>query len=344
MGVFSSGGIGIDMGSGSTAVYLENEGVKLREPTCALVNRENASDVLALGRDAQRMAGRTDDASILVAPVIDGGVADSELAAILMLSVAEKACEKRRPFEKSRLAVTVPHGATRVERAALATATGLAGAKKALIVKAPVAAAIGAGVRIDRPQGVLVISVGCAVTEISILSMNGVVASRTMKTGSMAFDEAIVRYIRRVKGLVISLGTAEDLKKDIGSAVRPSETNEVLLRGRHVVTGKPSTESICAMDVYLALNEPIRAIVEAICDALYNVPPELTGDILDSGLYLTGGGALLEGFAERLKTETQLAVNVSASPQDDAVTGAGKCASDDRLARALIAAHSAFEV
>lgn len=133
MGVFSSGGIGIDMGSGSTAVYLENEGVKLREPTCALVNRENASDVLALGRDAQRMAGRTDDASILVAPVIDGGVADSELAAILMLSVAEKACEKRRPFEKSRLAVTVPHGATRVERAALATATGLAGAKKALI-------------------------------------------------------------------------------------------------------------------------------------------------------------------------------------------------------------------
>ena len=138
--------------------------------------------------------------------------------------------------------------------------------------------------------------------------------------------------------------TAEDLKKDIGSAVRPSETNEVLLRGRHVVTGKPSTESICAMDVYLALNEPIRAIVEAICDALYNVPPELTGDILDSGLYLTGGGALLDGFAERLKTETQLAVNVSASPQDDTVTGAGKCASDDRLARALIAAHSAFEV
>ena len=190
----------------------------------------------------------------------------------------------------------------------------------------------------------LVISVGCAVTEISILSMNGVVASRTMKTGSMAFDEAIVRYIRRVKGLVISPSTAEDLKKDIGSAVRPSETNEVLLRGRHVVTGKPSTESICAMDVYLALNEPIRAIVEAICDALYNVPPELTGDILDSGLYLTGGGALLDGFAERLKTETQLAVNVSASPQDDTVTGAGKCASDDRLARALIAAHSAFEV
>ena len=344
MSVFSSGGIGIDLGSANAVVYLENQGVVLREPACALVNRDNSGDVIALGREARRLLGRTGEDAIMVSPVSDGGVADQDLAAMLLLSAAEKASEKRRPFEKSRLAVSVPHGATRVERAALASAIGLAGAKRAIMVKSGVAAALGAGVRIDRPQGVLVISVGSSLTEISILSMNGVVASRTMKAGSLAFDEAIVRYVRRVKGLVIGMSTAEDLKKDIGTAKKPENGAEVLLRGRHVVTGKPSTESVNASDVYLALNEPIRAIVESVCDALYNVPPELTGDILDSGIYLTGGGALLDGFADRLKSETQLTVNVSAHPEDDTAIGVGRVACDDRLARALVNAFSAYEV
>ncbi len=344
MGVFSSGGIGVDFGSSNTVVYLEDEGIKLREPTYALLSRENSSDVLALGRDAKRMLGRTSEDAVLVSPVIDGGVADTELAAMTLLAAAEKAAERRRPFDKNRLAITVPHGATRVEKAALATATGLAGAKKALIVKSCVAAAIGAGARFDKPRGTLIISIGGCVTEISILSMYGVVASRTMKTGSMAFDEAIVRYIRREKGLVIGLNTAEDLKIDIGSALPPeNNAHEVLLRGRSVLTGKPSTESVNAKDIYMAMDEPIRAIVEALCDALYNVPPELTGDILDGGLYLTGGGALLAGFAERMKNETQINVNLSSHPQDDAAIGVGKCACEERLARLLISANAAFE-
>lgn len=345
MAVFSSGGIGVDLGSGYTTVYLENEGVKLREPTYALVSSDNASEILAIGKDAQRLIGRTTQDSALVCPIIDGAVADTELAAMMLLSACEKAAERRKPFEKNRLAVTIPHFATRVERAALASSVSLAGSKKALVLKSSVAQAIGSGLRIDRPRGMLIISVGSCLTEISILSMYGVVASRTMKTGSLAFDEAIVRHIRREKGLVIGLSTAEDLKKDIGSAVKPEEDSEpVLLRGRNVLTGKPSTESITSSDIYRAMNQPIRTITEAICDALYNVPPELTGDILEDGICLTGGGALLDGFKERLKKETQLDVIMSAHPQDDAAIGAGRAASDERLSRHLINAGSAFEV
>ena len=343
MGVFSSGGIGVDLGSGFTVIHLEDEGVALREPTCALVNRENSSEILALGKEARRLVGRTGEDSIMVAPVQDGGVADPDLAAMLVLSAAEKATEKRKPFEKSRLAITVPDNATRVERAALANASGLAGAKRALIVKSSIAAAVGAGLRIDKPQGLLVISVGYALTEVAILSLNGIVASRTLKTGSSAFDQAIVRYVRRTKGLIIGLSTAEDLKKDIGTAVKPENSQSILLRGRNVVTGKPSTESITSLDVYAALNEPILTIVESVCDALYNVPAELTGDILDNGISLTGGGALLDGFADRLKEETQLNVHVSAHPQDDAAIGVGRAASDEKLARSLINAYSAYE-
>ncbi len=345
MAVFSSNGIGIDLGSGNTTVCMEDEGVILREPTCALINRENTTEILALGKDAQRMVGRTLQDCVLVSPIADGGVADSDLAAILLLSCAEKAAQRRKPFEKSRLAVTIPHGATRVERAALANSVSLAGGKKALIIKSSVAAAIGSGQKIDKPRGILMITIGSCVTEISILSLNGIVASRTMKTGAFAFDEAIVRYIRRAKGLVIGLNTAEDLKKDIGTALIPKDEGEpVLLRGRNVLTGKPSTESITSMDIARAMDEPVRAIIEAICDALYNVPPELTSDILEDGIHLSGGGALLDGLKERLEKETQLRVFVSDHPQDDAAIGAWRAASDDRLAKHLINAGSAFEV
>lgn len=344
MGVFSNGGIGVDLGSDHIVVCLGGQAIALREPCSALVNRANSSEIIALGRDARRMMGRVGDETILVAPVVSGGVADTELASALLTYAIEKAMDKRRSFDRERIAITVPHGATRVERAALAGAIGLSGAKRAVMVKSCIAAALGADVRIDKPNGVLILSIGAAITEITILSMNGVVASRTLKTGSAAFDEAIVRYIRRVKGLVIGMNTAEDLKKDLGSASRPEDSHEVLLRGRHVVSGKPSTESVSSMDIYLAMNEPIRAIVEAICDALYNVPPELTGDILDGGICLTGGGSLLVGLAERIKEETQLAVNQSPHPQDDAALGAAKVAGDDRLARALINAYSAYEV
>lgn len=345
MGVFSAGGIGIDLGSENTVVALEDEGVALREPTSVLTSLENENEVLAVGLDAKRMAGRTDPESYLQEPVQYGGVANSELAAMCLLSASEKATQRRRPFEKNRLAVTCPHGATRVERKALSDAIILAGGKKSIMIKSTVAAAIGSGLRIDRAQGVMMISVGAQTTEISILSANGIAASRAMKTGSRAFDEAIVRYVRREKGLVIGATTADHLKRDIGSAVKPeSITDQLMLRGRHVLSGKPSTETVTALDVFQAIDEPVRALVESISDALYNVPAELAGDILEGGIHLTGGGSMLMGLSERLHAETQLKVTKSASPMNDAALGALRVACDERLARQLLLSASAFEV
>ncbi len=345
MSVFSMGAIGVDLGSENTVVALQDEGVVLREPTSILVNAENESEIIALGKDAKRMMGRTDRETALLDPVCYGAVAHSEYAAMCLLGMSEKACQRRRPFEKNRLCVTHPYGLTHVEKNALSQTVMLAGAKKALLVPSAIAAAVGKDVHIERASGNLIISIGYEITEISVISMMGIVASRTMKTGSHAFDEAIIRFIRREKGLVIGAQTAENLKKDIGS-IMPDEkkTDTLTLRGRNVITGKPTTETITSRDIAKALDEPVRMLVETLCDALYNVPAELSGDLLDNGIHLTGAGSLLHGLPERIKTETQLKVFIGDNPENDAALGACKIASDEKMIRALINAGSALEV
>jgi rod shape-determining protein MreB len=206
-------------------------------------------------------------------------------------------------------------------------------ARRAALVVAPVAAAVGAGVSINEPKGLLEIVIGGETTEIAVLSMNGIVASRTVRTGSLSFDEAIARFVRREKGLIIGLRTAEDLKIDIGTAVESRLTDgyEVLLRGRDAHTGKPSTVSVTAKDVREALTGPLDSLVEAVREAFENTPPELAADILERGVQLSGGGAQLEGLDRRLSELLKLPVKASENPQDDVATGAGMIASDDRL-------------
>ncbi|MBQ1258293.1 MAG: rod shape-determining protein [Clostridia bacterium] len=345
MSVFSMGAIGVDLGSENTVVALQDEGVVLREPTAILASAENESEIIALGKDAKRMMGRTDRETVLLEPISYGAVAHSEFAAMCLLGMSEKACQRRRPFEKNRLCVTHPYSLTHVEKHALSSAVMLAGAKRALLVPSAVAAAVGKDIHIERPTGNLVISIGSEVTEISLISMMGVVASRTMKTGSRAFDEAIIRYIRREKGLVIGAQTAENLKKDIGSIMPEEKKADTLtLRGRNILTGKPSTETITSFDVAKALDEPVRALVESLSDALYNVPAELSGDLLDTGIHLTGAGCLLHGLPERIRKETQLKVFVGENPENDAALGACRIAADEKMIRALMNAGSAIEV
>ena len=190
----------------------------------------------------------------------------------------------------------------------------------------------------------MIVSIGSEITEISVISMMGVVASRTMKTGSHAFDEAIIRYVRREKGLVIGAQTAENLKKDIGSCMPDGNNADTLtLRGRNVITGKPSTETVTSEDIAKALDEPVRMLVESIADALFNVPAELAGDLIDTGIHLTGAGSLLHGLPERIKKETQLKVHIGEHPENDAALGACRIASDERMIRALLNAGSAIE-
>ena len=337
MGVFSSGGVGIDLGSANVTVCLENEGIVLREPSYVLTLRDDTDQVLAVGRDARQMLGRTPKDVILVSPVCDGAVGDIELTTVLIQRLSEKALGKRRALEKNRLVVSVSQGCTRVERSALEEAVRVAGAKRSAMVRSSVAAALGAGLPIEEPKGSLLVSIGGATTEITILSMNGVAAARTLRTGSLSMDEAIMRHIRREKGLIIGQRTAEDLKIDLGTAMRSPTLmrQKVSLRGRDAATGKPATIEITAADVHNALQAPVDNLVENIRDAFENIPAELAEDILPQGLTLTGGGALLEGLSQRLGEMLGLRVSMDENPQDDTALGLCMIASSDRLMQKL---------
>ncbi|MGX8706283.1 MAG: rod shape-determining protein [bacterium] len=346
MGVFSSGGVGIDLGSANVTICLENEGVVLREPSFVLTLRDDIDEIIAVGREARQMLGRTPKDCTLISPVQDGAVANVELSTAMLRRLSEKALGKRRALEKNRLVVSMSQGATRVERAALEEAVHAAGARRAALIRASVAAALGAGIPIDEPRGFLLVSIGGSTTEVCIMSMNGVVAARTMRTGSLALDEAIVRYIRREKKLIIGQRTAEDLKIDLGNAISsPSLSGEkVALRGRDALSGKPATVDITAEDVHKALLPPLENLVEDIRDAFENIPPELAEDILPNGLYLTGGGAQLEGLSDRLSELLHLNVMVDDDPQDDTALGACLVAANDRLAQKLALSGCLIEV
>lgn len=337
MGVFSSGGVGIDLGSANVTIFLESEGVVLREPSYVLAARDDPDNVLACGRDARQMLGRTPHAAVLVSPVLDGAVGDIETTTTLLRELSEKAIGRRRALDRTRVVVSMGLGVTRVERAALEEAVKALGARRAALVRSTVAAAVGAGVSIDEPKGVMVVNIGGSTTEVAVLSMSGVVASRATRTGGMALDEAIIRYIRNEKGLVIGQRTAEDLKIDIGSARQEDGENaeDVLLRGRDVRTGKPSTVSVSPRDVNRAILPPLTALLENIREAFENTPPELAADILERGVYLSGGGARLDGLRERLSELLSMPVHMGESPEDDVATGAGAIAADERLASRL---------
>ena len=333
MAVFSSGGIGFDLGSSNVTIYLENEGVVLREPSYILTNADNSLDILAVGREARQMMGRTPREVMLSTPVVNGAIADIEQTTMMIQSFCDRVIGKRRGIEKTRLVVSMPQGLTRVELDALKQAVRAAGAKRAALVYSPIAAAVGGGVSINEPRGIMEVVIGGGTTEIAVISMNGVVAARSVRTGAAAFDQAIVRYIRREKGLIIGQRTAEDLKIDVGSAIesKMSETLEVLLRGRDAHTGKPATVTVTAADVRKALQQPIDDIVESIREAFENTPPELAADILERGIQLSGGGCQLDGLERRIGEAIKLPVRFGEVPQDEVAAGAGMIASDDRL-------------
>ena len=337
MGVFSTGGVGLDLGSANVTICLENEGVVLREPSYVLTLRDDPDEVLGVGRDARQMLGRTPKDVALLSPVMDGAVADVEQATLLMKSLAEKALGKRRALEKNRLVVSMATGATRVEHAAAQSAVRASGAKKAALIRASIAAALGAGLSIEEAKGVMVVLIGGSTTEVAVLSMNGVVAARTTRTGSLALDEAIMRYIRREKGLIIGQRTAEDLKIDLATALEIPMTSveNVTLRGRDARTGKPATAEINALDVQRAILPALDNLLESIREAFENTPAELAEDLLTNGIHLSGGGALLEGLRERLAAMLNIPVNISENPQDEVARGACIAASDDKIYQKL---------
>ncbi|MEF9973942.1 MAG: rod shape-determining protein [Clostridia bacterium] len=376
MGFLSGGGIAIDLGSSNTTIYLENEGIVLREPTSVLVMTDDPTSVLAVGGDAYQSQGRTGKATQLTFPVMDGAVTDVDLAALTMIALSEKATGRRKPMEKAQLLVSMSQGLTKVEKDALALAVRASGAKRTILVKTPLAAALGAGLTVDQPRAVMIVVLGGGTSEIAVISMTGIVAARSMRTGSLSMDEAIVRYVRRKKRLIIGLSTAEDLKCDIGSATLPTEDydedwpededdqpilentqetglatiepvepvgEKALLKGKNALTGKPETITVSTRDIALALREPVSVLIDAIRDALGRVPPELAADILDSGITLSGGGALLTGLAQLLAEKTGVPVSVGEHPHEDVILGLGRMASDDKLLNGALESGAAQE-
>ncbi|MEG1604728.1 MAG: rod shape-determining protein [Clostridia bacterium] len=376
MGFLSGGGIAIDLGSSNTTIYLENEGIVLREPTSVLVMADDPTSVLAVGGDAYQSQGRTGKATQLAFPVMDGAVTDVDLAALTMIALSEKATGRRKPMEKAQLLVSMSQGLTKVEKDALALAVRASGAKRTILVKTPLAAALGAGLTVDQPRAVMIVVLGGGTSEIAVISMTGIVAARSMRTGSLSMDESIMRYMRRKKRLIIGLSTAEDLKCDIGSATLPTEDydedwpededdqpilentqetglatiepvepvgEKALLKGKNALTGKPETITVSTRDIALALREPVSVLIDAIRDALGRVPPELAADILDSGITLSGGGALLTGLAQLLAEKTGVPVSVGEHPHEDVILGLGRMASDDKLLNGALESGAAQE-
>ncbi len=346
MPIFGLSAIGVDLGTFHTAIYLPESGLCLREGTRCLVNADNPQEILAVGSQARAMQSRTKGEAETLEPIQHGAVADVEMTALLIMALIERASEKKKNLEKSLLCVTCPAGLTRVERDALYKALTATGAKRMAVVKSPVAALLGAGVDVTTAKGAMVVTLGGGVTEIAVVSMGAVVAARTILQGGQTADEEIVNWFWREKGVVIGMKTAEQLKRDMGAASDPTddENEPMLLRGRSAKTGEPAAVEITPTDVHRALQPYVTRILDALRNALRNVPPELAGDIKESGIQLSGGGALLKGLPELLKNETGVPIRLSPHPADDAALGIGGAATDDSLRDFLVGAGSADEI
>lgn len=329
--------IGIDLGTANTLVHVAGQGVVINEPTVIAVDSRN-NDVLAIGSEAKRMLGRTPDGCKAVRPMHDGVIADFELVETLLKKFIERVEKYPLWIVKPRVVVGVPSGITEVEKRAVIDAARIAGAKDVFLVHEPMAAAIGMGIPVEEPTGNMIVDIGGGTSDIAVIALNGSVCSASVRVGGDEMDDAIVRYLRTMYNLCVSESTAEQIKIQIGSASPLEEELTMEVKGRDFIGGMPRTVPVGSAEIREAINEPITEIIEAIKQALSVTPPELSADIFDKGIILTGGGSQLRGMDARIGKETGLSVNVF----DDAFTcvckGAARILEDlDKYRPVLIA-------
>lgn len=314
-------GLGIDLGTSNIAIYMRGRGIVLREPCVVAVNKETG-EVLAVGEDARQMLGRTPANVLASRPLHDGVVADFTVAHKMLSYLFAKVCGRR--LAKPLAVVSVPSDATSVERRAVLEAATAAGAKRAIPLEGCVAAAIGAGLPVTGATGSMMVTIGGGVTDIAVISLGGIVVSDCLRLGGEKMDEVLVRHLRRAHNLMIGERSAEELKIAIGSAWPLDEEREMAVRGRDMVTGLPKTMQINSAEVREALSEAVGPIVDRIRALLENTPPELAADIIDRGITLAGGGALLRGIDQRIAHHTQVPVRVAEDPMSCVAIGAGQ--------------------
>lgn len=324
--------IGIDLGTANTLVFVKGKGIVLREPSVVAIRRDNGA-ILEVGEEAKRMIGRTPGNIVAIRPMKDGVIADFDVTQTMLRHFIAKAYRRKTMF-KAQVVVCVPSGVTEVEKRAVIDATKQAGAKEAFLIEEPMAAAIGAGLPVEEPTGSMIVDIGGGTTEVAIISLGGIVTSRSIRVGGDEMDEAIVQYIKRSYNLMIGERTAEEIKIAIGTAYREQDEDRTMeIRGRDLVTGLPKTQVITDSEIESALADPVASILEAIKITLEKSPPELAADIMDKGIVMTGGGALLHGLDKLVAKETGMPVYIAENPLDCVALGAGKSLGEIELLR-----------
>lgn len=327
--------MGIDLGTANTLVHVKGKGIVLREPSVVAIQRDTG-EVLAVGEEAKQMIGRTPGNIIAIRPLKDGVIADFDVTQAMLKYFIRKAIDTKS-FIRPRVVVGVPSGVTEVEKRAVIDATIQAGAREAYLIEEPMAAAIGAGLPVHEPTGNMVVDIGGGTTEVAVISLGGIVTSRSIRIGGDELDEAIIQYIKRTYNLMIGERTAEEVKISIGSAIPPVVDESLDIRGRDLVTGLPKTLTIRATEIQRALNEPVFGIIEAVKVTLEKTPPELASDIMDRGIVMTGGGSLLRGLDTLLNKETGMPVHIAEDALSCVAIGTGRALDTlDLLKRVLM--------
>ena len=314
--------IGIDLGTANTVVHVAGRGIILREPSVVAINKDT-NEVLAVGEEAKRMLGRTPASIIAVRPLKDGVIADYDQTLQMLRHFISK-CSGRRFVFRQTVVVGIPSGVTEVERRAVIEAAQKAGATQAFVIEEPMAAAIGAGMPIEEPIGSMIVDIGGGTTEVAVISLAGIVYSKSIRIAGDEIDEAISAYVRRAYNLYIGDRTAEQTKLEIGSAYPLEQELEMVVKGRDLVSGLPRSAVITSEEVRMAIAEPLNAIVEAVKLTLEATPPELAADCMNNGIILAGGGALLRGLDQLITQETALPVYVANDPLSCVALGTGK--------------------
>ncbi len=318
--------MGIDLGTANTLVYVKGKGIILEEPSVVAIDRERKT-ILAVGKEAKRMVGRTPDNIIATRPLKNGVIADFETTEKMLRYFIQRV-HKNVAFARPRIVICVPSGITPVEKKAVVEATEQAGARAAYIIEEPLAAAIGSGLSIDEPRGSMIIDIGGGTSEVAVISLGGIVVSQSLRIGGDDMDDAITYYLKKEHNLYLGERTAEKVKMEIGSAFPLENEEKMEINGRDLITGLPKTIIITSQQIRRALEKVLGDIVNSIVEVLDVTPPELSSDIMKKGIVMAGGGSLLKGLTERISRETHCPVYLAEDPMAAVAIGAGKCVED----------------
>ncbi|MBU2591781.1 MAG: rod shape-determining protein [Nitrospinae bacterium] len=332
---FFSNDLAIDLGTANTLVYIKGEGIVLREPSVVAIHN-TTKEVLAVGEEAKMMLGRTPGDIVAIRPMRDGVIANFEITEAMLRYFIQKV-HNRKSLVRPRVVIAIPSGITQVEKRAVRDSAESAGAREVYLIEEPMAAAIGVGLPISSPAGNMIVDIGGGTTEVAIISLSGIVYSRSARVAGDEMDEALINYIKKKYSVLIGERTAENIKIKIGSAYpTPGAPKEIEIKGRDLISGIPKTLLSNDEEVREALAEPVNAIVENIKIALERTPPELAADIIDKGIVISGGGALLRGFDLLLREETGLPIIVAEDPLSAVVIGTGKCLDEMNILKRIL--------